>query len=127
MTKKEIRLFAKRLVSESIIDQEIDEKKIALIVNAIDAVPFPYSQMILEEYGRLITIEKSKQTLTITSAHEIESVDVDKITKNFNKGMTFVETAIDKTIIAGVRIANADYVIDLSLKREIIDLGNQLL
>ena len=115
-------------VFNSLFEGEISKKIASFIqvlgqANRLNLLP-----SILEGFKSLVAIERNEKSVVVASSYNLED-QMNKIKEALQKrtGATInLTTAIDKTLIGGIKISYEDQVIDLSLKNKLEALKAQL-
>jgi F-type H+-transporting ATPase subunit delta len=113
----------------SLFEGEISKKTASFIqvlgqANRLNLLP-----SILEGFRSLVAIERNEKSVVVASSYNLEEDQMNKIKEALQKrtGATInLTTAIDKTLIGGIKISYEDQVIDLSLKNKLEALKAQL-
>lgn len=116
-------------VFNSLFEGEILKKTATFIqvlgqANRLNLLP-----SIFEAFKSLVAIERNEKSVVVASSYNLDEDQLDKIKEALQKrtGATInLTTAVDKTLIGGIKISYEDQVIDLSLKNKLEALKAQL-
>ena len=77
----------------------------------------------------MVAKKRNQKNVVVSSAFELESDQLEKIKLAMQKRLgadIIITSAVDKTLIGGMKISYEDQVIDLSLKNKLESLRTQL-
>ena len=116
-------------VFNSLFEGEILKKTATFIqvlgqANRLNLLP-----SIFEAFKSLVAIERNEKSVVVASSYNLDEDQLDKIKEALQKrtgAAINLTTAVDKTLIGGIKISYEDQVIDLSLKNKLEALKAQL-
>jgi F-type H+-transporting ATPase subunit delta len=126
---KEIRQLSRQLLRASFTDGQLDQGKIASLVQSlIEKKPRHYID-VLENYKRLIRLEVEKRHAQIESAQELNSDTKTKVLKNlkknYGKDLT-TEFVVNPKLLGGMRVRIGSDVWDGTVRNRLERLKQQL-
>lgn len=129
MDKKDNKKLAKLIFSASLINNRIDETRFNKLIKLMKASGSKRVLPILEYLKMLIQQKQSKEQLQVESAFELDSVSSnlihDKFEKMLNKKL-LLKMIENKDLIAGIRVKNADYIWENSIRNNLEQLKDGL-
>lgn len=128
MAKNTPKIYARALIKTISGLSEKDLTKTLKNFIALVASEHKLKQMpkIIEEFIRLSKKEQGIEEIEITSARKLDEKTVEKIKQIFGKN-TEATTAIDESLLGGVKIKTADKILDGSLKTQLNKLKQTLI
>ncbi|MCX6780196.1 MAG: ATP synthase F1 subunit delta [Candidatus Magasanikbacteria bacterium] len=128
MAKNTPKIYARALLKTISGLSEKDLSKTLKNFVALVAGEHKLKQMpkIIEEFIRLSKKEEGIQEIEITTARELDEKTIEKIKHIFGKD-TEATTAIDESLLGGVKIKTGDKILDGSLKTQLNKLKQTLI
>ena len=126
---KEIRQLSREMLRASFTDGQLDQGKIASLVQSLIAKKPRRFLDILQDYKRLLRLEIEKRRATIESASELSSQNsstiLAKLKQRYGDDLT-AEFRIDPTLLGGMRIRVGSDVWDGTVRNRLQQLQQQL-
>jgi len=126
---KEIRQLSRQMLRASFTDGQLDQGKIASLVQSLIAKKPRRFLDILQNYKRLLRLEIEKRRATIESASELSSQNsstiLAKLKQRYGDDLT-AEFRIDPTLLGGMRIRVGSDVWDGTVRNRLQQLQQQL-
>ena len=126
---KEIRQLSRQMLRASFTDGQLDQGKIASLVQSLIAKKPRRFLDILQNYKRLLRLEIEKRRATIESASELSSQNsstvLAKLKQKYGDDLT-AEFRIDPTLLGGMRIRVGSDVWDGTVRNRLQQLQQQL-
>ena len=113
----------------SIFEGEVSAKTINFLKTLGQANRLKILDNIILNFLELVAKKRNQKNVVVSSAFELESDQLEKIKLAMQKRLgadIIITSAIDKTLIGGMKISYEDQVIDLSLKNKLESLKTQL-
>jgi len=126
---KEIRQLSRQMLRASFTDGQLDQGKIASLVQSLIAKKPRRFLDILQNYKRLLRLEIEKRRATIESASELSSQNsstiLAKLKQRYGDDLT-AEFRIDPKLLGGMRIRVGSDVWDGTVRNRLQQLQQQL-
>ena len=126
---KEIRQLSRQMLRASFTDGQLDQGKIASLVQSLIAKKPRRFLDILQNYKRLLRLEIEKRHATIESASELSSQHsstiLAKLKQKYGDDLT-AEFRADPTLLGGMRIRVGSDVWDGTVRNRLQQLQQQL-
>ena len=126
---KEIRQLSREMLRASFTDGQLDQGKIASLVQSLIAKKPRRFLDILQNYKRLLRLEIEKRRATIESASELSSQNsstiLAKLKQRYGDDLT-AEFRIDPKLLGGMRIRVGSDVWDGTVRNRLQQLQQQL-
>jgi F-type H+-transporting ATPase subunit delta len=126
---KEIRQLSRQMLRASFTDGQLDQGKIASLVQSLIAKKPRRFLDILQNYKRLLRLEIEKRHATIESASELSSQNsstiLAKLKQKYGDDLT-TEFRTDPTLLGGMRIRVGSDVWDGTVRNRLQQLQQQL-
>ena len=113
----------------SIFEGEVSAKTINFLKTLGQANRLKILDNIILNFLELVSKKRNQKNVVVSSAFELESDQLEKIKLAMQKRLgaeIIITSAVDKTLIGGMKISYEDQVIDLSLKNKLESLKTQL-
>ena len=113
----------------SIFEGEVSAKTINFLKTLGQANRLKILYNIILNFLELVAKKRNQKNVVVSSAFELESDQLEKIKLAMQKRLgadIIITSAVDKTLIGGMKISYEDQVIDLSLKNKLESLKTQL-
>ena len=113
----------------SIFEGEVSAKTINFLKTLGQANRLKILDNIILNFLELVAKKRNQKNVVVSSAFELESDQLEKIKLAMQKRLgadIIITSAVDKTLIGGMKISYEDQVIDLSLKNKLESLKTQL-
>ncbi|MDC3012183.1 F0F1 ATP synthase subunit delta [SAR86 cluster bacterium] len=113
----------------SIFEGEVSAKTINFLKTLGQANRLKILDNIILNFLELVAKKRNQKNVVVSSAFELESDQLEKIKLAMQKRLgadILITSAVDKTLIGGMKISYEDQVIDLSLKNKLESLKTQL-
>lgn len=113
----------------SIFEGEVSAKTINFMKTLGQANRLKILDNIILNFLELVAKKRNQKNVVVSSAFELESDQLEKIKLAMQKRLgadIIITSAVDKTLIGGMKISYEDQVIDLSLKNKLESLKTQL-
>ena len=113
----------------SIFEGEVSAKTINFLKTLGQANRLKILDNIILNFLELVAKKRNQKNVLVSSAFELESDQLEKIKLAMQKRLgadIIITSAVDKTLIGGMKISYEDQVIDLSLKNKLESLKTQL-
>ena len=113
----------------SIFEGEVSAKTINFLKTLGQANRLKILDNIILNFLELVAKKRNQKNVVVSSAFELESDQLEKIKLAMQKRLgadIIITSAVDKTLIGGMKISYEDQVIDLSLKNKPESLKTQL-
>ena len=113
----------------SIFEGEVSAKTINFLKTLGQANRLKILDNIILNFLELVAKKRNQKNVVVSSAFELESDQLEKIKLAMQKRLDadiIITSAVDKTLIGGMKISYEDQVIDLSLKNKLESLKTQL-
>ena len=113
----------------SIFEGEVSAKTINFLKTLGQANRWKILDNIILNFLELVAKKRNQKNVVVSSAFELESDQLEKIKLAMQKRLgadILITSAVDKTLIGGMKISYEDQVIDLSLKNKLESLKTQL-
>ena len=113
----------------SIFEGEVSAKTINFLKTLGQANRLKILDNIILNFLELVAKKRNQKNVVVSSAFELESDQLEKIKLAMQKRLgadIIITSAVDKTLIGGMKISYEDQVIDLSLKNKLESLKAQL-
>ena len=113
----------------SIFEGEVSVKTINFLKTLGQANRLKILDNIILNFLELVAKKRNQKNVVVSSAFELESDQLEKIKLAMQKRLgadIIITSAVDKTLIGGMKISYEDQVIDLSLKNKLESLKTQL-
>ena len=113
----------------SIFEGEVSAKTINFLKTLGQANMLKILDNIILNFLELVSKKRNQKNVVVSSAFELESDQLEKIKLAMQKRLgadIIITSAVDKTLIGGMKISYEDQVIDLSLKNKLESLKTQL-
>ena len=113
----------------SIFEGEVSAKTINFLKTLGQANRLKILDNIILNFLELVAKKRNQKNVVVSSAFELESDQLEKIKLAMQKRLgadIIITSAVDKTLIGGMKISYEDQVIDLSLKNKLESLKSQL-
>lgn len=113
----------------SIFEGEVSTKTINFLKTLGQANRLKILDNIILNFLELVAKKRNQKNVVVSSAFELESDQLEKIKLAMQKRLgadIIITSAVDKTLIGGMKISYEDQVIDLSLKNKLESLKTQL-
>ena len=113
----------------SIFEGEVSAKTINFLKTRGQANRLKILDNIILNFLELVAKKRNQKNVVVSSAFELESDQLEKIKLAMQKRLgadIIITSAVDKTLIGGMKISYEDQVIDLSLKNKLESLKTQL-
>ena len=113
----------------SIFEGEVSAKTINFLKTLGQANRLKILDNIILNFLELVAKKRNQKNVVVSSAFELESDQLEKIKLAMQKRLgadIIITSAVDKTLIGGMKISYEDQVIDLSLKNKLESLRTQL-
>jgi len=121
----------KKKLLEEVFKDEVDKSLLRFLYLLVDKNRIAYIKGILLEYKRLANERKNVLSLKISSAVQLDELQIDKIKdkykKIYNKDRVTTVVEIDSSLIGGIRVKIGDRVEDFSVKSRLDSLKNLLI
>ena len=125
-----IQLKVKKKLLEEVFKGLVNENLLRLLYLLIDKNRIKYIKGILTEYKRLIDKKRNVLNLKISSAVQLDELQIKKIEEKYAKihknDMVNTVVQIDKSLIGGIKVQIGDRVEDYSVKSRLDSLKNLL-
>ena len=113
----------------SIFEGEVSAKTINFLKTLGQANRLKILDNSILNFLELVAKKRNQKNVVVSSAFELESDQLEKIKLAMQKRLgadILITSAVDKTLIGGMKISYEDQVIDLSLKNKLESLKTQL-
>lgn len=113
----------------SIFEGEVSAKTINFLKTLGQANRLKILDNIILNFLELVAKKRNQKNVVVSSAFELESDQLEKIKLAMQKRLgadIIITSAVDKTLIGGMKISYEDQVIDLSKKNKLESLKTQL-
>ena len=113
----------------SIFEGEVSAKTINFLKTLGQANRLKILDNIILNFLELVSKKRNQKNVVVSSAFELESDQLEKIKLAMQKRLgadIIITSAVDKTLIGGMKISYEDQVIDLSLNNKLESLKTQL-
>ena len=113
----------------SIFEGEVSAKTINFLKTLGQANRLKMLDNFILNFLELVAKKRNQKNVVVSSAFELESDQLEKIKLAMQKRLgadIIITSAVDKTLIGGMKISYEDQVIDLSLKNKLESLKTQL-
>ena len=113
----------------SIFEGEVSAKTINFLKTLGQANRLKILDNIILNFLELVAKKRNQKNVVVSSPFELESDQLEKIKLAMQKRLgadIIITSAVDKTLIGGMKISYEDQVIDLSLKNKLESLKTQL-
>lgn len=113
----------------SIFEGEVSAKTINFLKTLGQANRLKILDNIILNFLELVAKKRNQKNVVVSSAFELESDQLEKIKLAMQNRLgadILITSAVDKTLIGGMKISYEDQVIDLSLKNKLESLKTQL-
>ena len=113
----------------SIFEGEVSAKTINFLKTLGQANRLKILDNIILNFLELVAKKRNQKNVVVSSAFELELDQLEKIKLAMQKRLgadIIITSAVDKTLIGGMKISYEDQVIDLSLKNKLESLKTQL-
>lgn len=128
--QNDTKKLAKLILSASLISNKLDEIKIKRLVNSLKKSRSKKVLPVLLYLEKLIAKKQDQDQLRVESAYKLETsfekAIKNKFEKMLNKELT-IKTIENKELIAGVKIQNADYIWESSVRNNLAQLKESLI
>ena len=126
---REIRRISKEMLRASFTDNQLDQGKIAALVQSLVEKRPRHAVSILENYKRLIRLEVEKRHAKVESAgelsHEVRSQITASLERKYGSDLT-TEFAVTPELLGGLRIRVGSDVWDGSVRNRLLRLERDL-
>lgn len=126
---KEIRQLSREMLRASSTDSQLDQGKIASLVQSLITKKPRHCLSILEYYKRLLRLELEKRHAKIESASqlspEVTAQIVQRLTRKYGNELT-TEFTVDRALLGGLRIRVGSDVWDGSVRNRLERLQQEL-
>ncbi len=125
-----MQLMGKKKLLGEVFKGVIDENLLRLLYLLVDKNRTKHIKGILIEYKRLVDKKRNVLNLKISSAVQLEELQIKKIeekyAKIYKKEMVSTVVQIDRSLIGGIKVQIGDRVEDYSVKSRLDSLKNLL-
>jgi F-type H+-transporting ATPase subunit delta len=126
---KEIRQLSREMLRASFTDAQLDNGKIAALVQSLVTKKPRHCIDVLQHYKRLLRLEIEKRHARIESAVKLDSQTskqiVDRLKQKYGNDLT-ADFAVDPTLLGGLRVRVGSDVWDGTLRDRLERLQQQL-